>query len=902
MTVRNLDALFRPRSVALVGASERDGALGRLLLENLRSGGFAGPIRAVNAHHDRLLGAPCYRDVAALPETPDLAVIATPPDGVPDIVAALAARGTRAAVVITAGFSGDGAALRERLLAAARPALLRVVGPNCLGVLAPHAGLNASFAHLAPRPGGIAFVAQSGAMITSILDWAASRGIGFSALASIGDMADVDFGDLLDYLADDRDTRAILLYVEAVTAARKFMSAARAAARSKPVIVVKAGRHAAAARAAASHTGALAGRDAVYDAAFRRAGMLRVDTLEELFDAAETLALVRPPRGERLVIVTNGGGIGVLATDALAGRGGRLAELSQATLARLDAVLPPTWSHANPVDIIGDAPPARYRAAMQAVLAEPAADAILVLNCPTAVTAGEAAAAAVIEALPARGAPPVFTSWVGGSGTEAARSRFRAHGIPTYESPEDAVTAFQHLVEYRRNQAALLETPPSLPEVFSPDLPAARAALAAALAAGREWLSEIEAKQVLAAYGIAVVETRFAADAATAGAVARGLGVAVALKIVSPDLTHKSDVGGVVLDLAPDAVQAAAEAMRERIAASQPTARIEGFAVEAMVARGQGVELIAGVVDDHQFGPVILFGHGGTAVELIDDTVIALPPLNLSLARAAIARTRVARLLGGYRGVPALDIEGVALTLVRLSQLVVDLAEVVELDINPLLARVDGVTALDARVRVRPASGTGAARLAIRPYPGELEQVLRLADGRSLLLRPIRPEDEPALVRTFSRLSPEEVRFRFFAPLKFLDHLMAARFTQIDYDRQMALVLTEQAAMVGEIHAVVRLIEDPDGERAEFAIVVERELAGQGLGTRLMQVIIDYARARGVDVLWGEVLADNHRMLALCRELGFHEAAHPDEPGIVHVELDLGGPSRPAASASGDHP
>ncbi|MGE0483003.1 MAG: GNAT family N-acetyltransferase [Gammaproteobacteria bacterium] len=901
MTVRNLDAVFKPRSVALIGASARDGALGRLLLENLRGSGFTGPVFAVNAHHDTLLGEPCYREVAALPEVPDLAVIATPPDSVPDIVTALARRGTRAAVVITAGFGGDGAASRERLLAAARPALLRVVGPNCLGVLAPHAGLNASFAHLAPRPGGIAFIAQSGAMITSILDWADSRGIGFSALASIGDMADVDFGDLLDYFADDRDTRAILLYAEAVTAARKFMSAARAAARSKPVIVVKAGRHAAAARAAASHTGALAGHDEVYDAAFRRAGMLRVDTLEELFDAAETLSLMRPPRGERLVIVSNGGGIGVLATDALAGRGGQLAELSAATLARLDAVLPATWSHGNPVDIIGDAPPARYQAALEAVLAEPAADAILVLNCPTAVTTGDAAAAAVITALPPRGAPPVFTSWVGGRGTEAARARFREHGIPTYESPEDAVTAFQHLVEYRRNQAALMETPPSLPQAFSADVATARSTVAAALAAGREWLSEIEAKQVLAAYGIGVVETRFAPDAAAAGACARALGVPVALKIVSPDLTHKSDVGGVVLDLAPDAVAAAAAAMRERIARERPAASIEGFAVEPMVARGQGVELIAGVVDDAQFGPVVLFGHGGTAVELIDDTVIALPPLNLALARDAIARTRVARLLGGYRGVPAVDVDAVALTLVRLSQLVVDLAEVVELDINPLLARADGVTALDARVRVRASSADGAARLAIRPYPGELEQALRLTDGREFLLRPIRPEDEPALLRTFSRLSPEEIRFRFFAPLKFLDHLMAARFTQIDYDRQMALVLTEVGAS-DEIHAVVRLIEDPDRERAEFAIVVEHELAGQGLGTRLMHVIIDYARARGVAVLWGEVLADNHRMLALGRELGFREHAHPSEPGIVHVELDLTATRSPIPLATGEHP
>ncbi|MEQ9059077.1 MAG: bifunctional acetate--CoA ligase family protein/GNAT family N-acetyltransferase [Gammaproteobacteria bacterium] len=888
MSVRNLDALARPHSVALVGASERAGSLGRLLLENLTAGGLAGSVYPVNPRHATVLGMPCFANAAALPEAPDLVVIATPPEGIPDTIAAFGARGTRAAVVISAGFNGAAnAALRERLLAAARPHLLRINGPNCLGVIAPGAGLNASFAHLRPATGGIAFVAQSGAMITSILDWAAPRGIGFSLLASLGDMADVDFGDMLDYLADDRDTRAILLYIEAVTDARKFMSAARAAARSKPVIVVKTGRHAAGARAAASHTGALAGSDAVYDAAFRRAGMLRVQTLEELFDAAETLALARRPRGPRLAILTNGGGIGVLATDALIDHGGELAALSSPTRERLDGVLPATWSRANPVDIIGDAPPERYAAAVAALVEEPQADALLVLNCPTAITTPDAAAAAVIESLPAASRVPLLTSWVGDAGASPARARFRRHGIPTYESPEDAVTAFMHMVEYQRNQLALLETPPALPTRREPDRPRAAAVIEAARADGREWLSEVEAKALLAVYGIEIVPTRQASDPHEAAALATELGGRVALKIVSADLTHKSDVGGVVLDLAPTQVAAAAEAMLARLQESHPRARLDGFAVQPMVNRSAGFELIAGIVDDALFGPVILFGHGGTAVELIDDTVIALPPLNLRLAHDAIARTRVSRLLGGFRNVPAVDAEALALVLVRLSELVVDLPLVSELDINPLLASASGAVALDARVRLGAAARD--ERLAIRPYPRALEESLE-RDGKRYLLRPIRPEDEPALVRTFSRLTPEEIRFRFFVPRRFLDHLSAARFTQIDYDRQMALVLCEpRNDAEDEIHAVVRLIEEPDRARAEFAIVVERSLAGHGLGTTLMRRIIDYARERGVGEIYGEVLADNHRMLHLCRELGFVEALSPGEPGVLRVSLPLGG-------------
>ena len=894
MTIRNLDHLFQPRSVAIIGASDRSGSIGQVVTRNIIDGGFRGTLMLVNPRVRELYGQPVHADVASLPQAPDLAIIATPATAAVDVVSALAARGAKSAIVIAAGFGGHGddpgAQRRQQLLAAARPALLRVMGPNCIGVIAPRARLNASFAQLQPAIGSIAFISQSGAILTAVIDWAAPRNIGFSLLASLGDMADVDFGDMLDYLANDQATSAILLYIEGITHARKFMSAARAAARTKPVIVVKSGRHAAGARAAASHTGALAGADAVYDAAFRRAGMLRVLSLEGLFDAVQTLALAQPPRGERLAILTNGGGIGVLATDALIDAGGTLAQLSDTTLAALDAVLPATWSRANPIDIIGDADGARYSAACAIVLAAPETDAVLILNCPTAVTAPDAAAAAVIAALPAPSPKTVLTSWVGGATAAPARNRLRAHGIATYDAPEDAVRGFMQMVDYRRNQAALLETPPSMTRAFTPRVAAARAVVAAALAAGRDWLDAGEVHAVLSAYNIPVVATHVAATAAAAAVIAAELGGTVALKIRSRDLTHKSDVGGVMLGLAPAAVESAAQDMHRRIAAAVPTARLDGFVVQAMVERPAAWELIAGIVDDREFGPVILFGQGGTAVEVINDQALALPPLNLKLAHDTIARTRVARLLAGFRQVPAADRDALALVLVRLSQLAIDLPQILELDLNPLLADQHGVVVLDARIKVHGVAAGAPDRLAIRPYPQELEELITDDEGRRLLLRPILPEDELSLRAAFARLTPEEVRFRFFVPMKLMDHVTAARFSQIDYDRQMALVLTEPAsagAAAAAIFGVVRLIEDPDRERAEFAIVVEQRMSGQGLGSHLMQRIIAYARNRGVGEVYGEVLTDNHRMLALCREFGFRAEHEHDEPGVMRVTLKL---------------
>ena len=891
MSIRNLPYLFEAGSVALVGAGKEPGSLGAVLARNLFNGGFDGPVLPVNPRHAAIEGVLAYPDAAALPVAPDLAVIATPPRTVPGLIGAFAERGTKAAVVITAGLGSHdagGPALRQAMLDAAKPHTMRIVGPNCLGVMVPGIGLNASFAHRAPRTGRLAIVAQSGAVLASVLDWAGTRGIGFSHVVSLGDMCDVDFGDMLDYLATEAEVRAVLLYIEAVTHARKFMSAARAAARIKPVIVVKAGRHAAGARAAASHTGALAGLDAAYDAAFRRAGMLRVVDTGELFDAVETLAMARPPPGDRLAIVTNGGGFGVLATDALMDEGGRLAELAPATVERLDTVLPPTWSRANPVDIIGDAPGSRYADALDALLEEPGADAVLVLNCPTAIASSTEAARAVVRAV-GDSRKCVLTSWLGDEGAREARRLFAEHGLPGYDTPDRAVRAFMHMVSYRRNQESLAETPPSIPEDFTPDTESARRAIETALADDREWLTEAEAKNVLTAYAIPVVPTHVARDADEAARVAARLATPVALKILSPDIVHKSDVGGVALDLrAPAAVRHAAEAMTERVRATRPEARLDGFTVQPMVERPGAFELIVGVVEDRQFGPLVLFGPGGAATELIADSALALPPLNMHLARQAIARTRIHRLLRGYRDHPAAALDDVALTLIKVSQIVVDLGEVVELDINPLLADEFGVMALDARVRVRRTTEPAATRLAIRPYPKELEENIHRPDGTVLLLRPVRPEDEPAFQELFTHLSADAVRLRFFGPKKALTHPFAARMTQIDYDREMALVLAEPGTPgKAAVHGAVHIAADSDGVRAEYAIMVRSDMAGRGLGSLLMERIIACGKARGLKEIFGEVLRTNARMLRLCDRFGFARGPNPDDPGVMEVRLAL---------------
>ncbi len=902
MTIRNLDKLFEPESIAVFGASPREGSLGRTVLDNLREAEFGGALWPVNPKYDAVDGLPCYRDVAALPHPPDLAVFATPPATIPPLVGELGARGTRAAVCLTAGLNADNG-LRQAMLDAARPHTFRIVGPNCFGLFVPRLGLNASFSHVAPAAGNVALLSQSGALIAAILDVAAARGIGFSRIVSLGDMADVDVADCLDVLAGDGETRAILLYLETVTRADKFMSAARAAARVKPVIVVKSGRHAKGAAAAATHTGALAGADAAADAAFRRAGLLRVTELEELFDAAETLSRFRPLKEARLGILTNGGGAGVLAVDRLEDYGGTLSDLAPETMEHLDAFLPPTWSKANPVDIIGDAPPERWEAATAAMLADPNVDALLALNCPTALASASEAAGALVTAFEQhrdaaryRRPKPVLSVWLGEETVASARRRLRAAGIGSYQGPSDGVRAFRDLTRWSEAQTALMRTPPRLPEGFSADVPAADAVIRGAADEGRATLSEDETKELLAAFGMPVTRTVRATleDVEEKAAALLADHRAVVVKILSPDITHKSDVGGVVLDVrsAADA-RAAMEAMLARVADRVPDARVDGVTLQPMVTTRNTHELILGVTSDPVFGPLIVFGAGGTSVEVVADSAVALPPLDLLLAKDLIGRTRISRLLAGYRDRPAADVDALALALVRLSQVVVDCPAVTALDINPLLAGPDGVVALDGRATLdlsRVGEEGPNRSLAIRPYPSEWERTVEVRDGQRVFLRPIRPDDEALYPAFFERLTGHDVRMRMLAPHKTWSHELLARLTQLDYARDIAFVALEPET--GALLGVSRLNCDPDRVEGEYAIIVRSDLKGHGIGWALMRHLIAYGKETGVSRIYGDVLLENTSMLAMCRDLGFDIRPEPHSPELARVVLDLAG--RPA--------
>jgi len=911
MSTRNLDYLLAPRSVAVIGASDRPASVGATVIRNLQAGGFLGPIWPVNLKHAQVAGQQAYPNVKALPQAPDLAVICTPPETLPGLITELGERGTRAAAVLTAGVASatdrKGRNIIELMLKAARPHLLRILGPNCIGFLVPGLGLNASFAHTGTAAGPLAFVSQSGALVTAVLDWANSRGIGFSHFISVGDRADIDLGDLIDYLGSDPATRAILLYVESVKTPRKFLAAARAASRNKPVIVVKSGRAPEGAIAAATHSGVLAGADEVFDAAIRRAGMLRVENLLDLFVAVETLARGQRFEGDRLLIVSNGGGAGVLAADAAALGGARLATLSEATVAKLDALLPPGWSRANPVDIVGDAPVERYVEALKVLGDAPEADAVLFIHAPSAIVPADAIAEACVPVVQAA-TRPVLSCWLGAGAVQDAWRRFAQAGIASYHTPEEAVRAFVHSVTYRRNQEQLLQAPTSSGDERAPERGRARGLLRAALTAGQQWLTEAQARELLSIYGIPFVETHSAASVDEARAAGDGLGYPVALKLVSPDISHKSDVRGVALDIeSADELRAAAVAMLRRAHQLRPEARLEGFVVQPMIRRPQAFELIVGVATDAQFGPVIVFGHGGTAVEIIGDRAVALPPLNAALARELVSRTRIARLLAGYRNRPAADLEAICRVLVAVSQMVIDLPELVELDINPLLADEGGLVALDARVRVaRQDLARGEARLAIRPYPRELEESFAW-NGGEMLLRPIRPDDEERHLAFLQKLDPEDIRMRVFSSRREIARSELARLTQIDYEREMAFIATIAGADgQPETIGTVRAITDADNARAEFGVIVRSDLKGRSLGFLLMKKMIRYCRERGTGELVGDVLRENSGMLKLARALGFAVESGEDN-GFVHVRLplqqsaaDAGEGSTPPAERGGD--
>lgn len=898
MTVRNLSSLLAPRSVAFAGASPEPGSVGEIVARNLLSGGFAGPIWFVNPHHDTILGQHCFKSLASLPSAPDLVVVGTPPKTVPGVIAEAGARGAKAAVVITAGVTRP---LRQQMLDAARPYCLRIEGPNCIGLLLPHIGLNASFSHRMPIKGDLAVISQSGALVTTIVDWTASRGIGLSQVISLGDMADADFGDFLDYLAGDITSRAILIYMEALTDAAKFVSAARRASRVKPVIVLKAGRNAAAAKAAMSHTGALAGADEAYNAVFRRAGVLRVKELRQLFDAAEIVSAVPHLHGERLTILTNGGGVGVLATDELADLGGRLSELSADTRRRLDECLPSTWSGANPVNIIGDASAERYRQAMDVLMADPATHALLVMNCPTAMVSSVDVAQAVVERAGEqrqhRTRKVILTSWLGEDAAEPSRQLFAKADIPTFATPEAAVEGFWQLVRYRRAQDELMQVPPSAPDALHFDSAKADAILAEAQRKGRTLLLEAKAKELLASYGIPVVRTLRAADPQQVELRAAELlrdHRACVVKIVSDDLPHKSDFGGVRLAI-PTAREArvAAEEMLQTVHKLRPDAVLRGFTVQAMIERADAHELIVGASEDATVGPLMMFGAGGTAVEVTADTAHALPPLDFKLAYQMMRETRVYRLLKGYRDRPAANLDAIAMALVRLSYLVARHRQIREVDINPLLADEHGVVALDARIRIADEAVEPRRPLAVRPFPVEWERAISVDGLGEVVLRPIRPDDERHYVRLFDRITADDLRMRFFTAAPERTFRFFARMTQIDYAREMAFI----AARGDEVLGVARLIADPDRRRAEFAVIVRSDLKGRGLGSALMQHLIAYAKSEGLSELIGDVLAENTTMLAMCRSLGFVSVYEP-QANVFRLSLDL---ERPAGDRKNGH-
>lgn len=889
MLTRSLHRIFQPNRIAVIGASDRPGSVGNTLLRNLFASGFDGVIYPVNPKRESVLGIATWPSIGTVPHPPDLALVCTPAATVPGIVSECGAAGVGGMIVLSAGFresGADGRALEQQVAAAARPhGDLRIIGPNCLGVIVPRLKLNASFGMGMPQPGRVAFLSQSGALCTSVLDWALQENVGFSHFVSIGNMLDVGFADLIDYIATDPGTDAILLYVESITGARDFMSAARAFSRTKPIIAYKAGRFAESARAAASHTGALAGEDAVYNAAFERAGIERVFTIKDMFDCAELLARQHRPRGRRLAILTNAGGPGVMATDALLARGGELATLSEQTIAQLNVHLPPYWSHGNPVDLLGDAPPERFAEATSIVLADSAVDALLLILTPQAMTDPTATAAAVAAAAGCCANKPVLTSWMGGGSVAAGIDRLNKAGLPTYASPEQAVDAFMHLVSYARNRDILYETPRELPVVFAAPHDELRRSTASLFSGSEPILSEADSKDLLAAYGIPVVETRTARTADEAVEAARRCGYPAVLKVWSPGITHKSDVGGVKLGLADDdAVRRAFEEIASSVRSAHPQADVLGVTVQPMIVRPKAVELILGARKDAVFGAVILAGAGGTAAEIFRDRSLGLPPLNERLARRLLESLRVWPLLQGYRGAPAADINRLIEILVRLSYLVANHPEVGELDMNPVLASPEGVLVLDARVvvdRQVSAEAEPYAHLAIRPYPDELASEVRLRDGAAVLLRPIRPEDEPRWHELLAVCSRESIRSRFQYLFQATTHEMATRYCFIDYDRELAIVAEADGPQgTRSLAGVGRLVSDSGRESAEFAILVADPWQGRGLGWELTRYCLDVAQRSGLREVHAETTIDNSRMTRLFEEHGF-ELAYDYSSGRV---------------------
>jgi acetyltransferase len=885
MYAHYLTPMFKPKSIAVFGASSRAQSVGGVTFGNILQGGFEGPVYAINPKHVRVRGKKAYRSIETLDKPVDLAVIATPAQTVPGIVEDCGKYGVRSAIILSAGFRevGDaGRRLEDQALARARKYGLRFIGPNCLGMIRPDIGLNATFSKGAAGRGRLALVSQSGALCTAILDWAAASDVGFSSVISTGISADVGFGEILDFLVSDPETDGILLYVEGINNTRAFMSGLRAASRAKPVIVMKSGRHEGGSRAAVSHSGALVGSDDVFDAAIARAGVVRVISFSEFFAAARMLASGLRVSGDRLAIVTNGGGPAVMAMDRLEDHGLKGADLSDESLQALDAELPATWSRGNPVDVIGDATPARYGSAVRICLKDSGVDAVLAILTPQAMTEPEAVAAEIVS-LVSEHPKPMLACWMGEQEVEAARSLFRQHGVPSYKTPEAAVEAFHVLASHHRHQQLLLQAPEPLAKDASPDIEGARMIIESALADDRRILNEIEAKALLHAFRIPIAKSVRARDDKEALVVAEQIGFPVALKVNSPDVSHKTDVGGVRLNIGDArALRSAYKDMMADVAARAPEARMDGVTVEEMCVRPNGRELMVGVVSDPAFGPVITFGTGGTTVEVFADRSVALPPLNHYLVETMIAQTRAMKLLGPFRNFPPADLTALEDVLLRVSEMVCNLPAVAEMDINPLVIDEHGVVAVDARVvlRRRPPAEERYAHMAIHPYPSELVERFQPSDGPELTIRPIRPEDAAIEERFVRELSRQSRYFRFMYNLKELTPAMLSRFTQLDYDREMALIAVVPEGGEEKEIAVARYVINPDRASCEFAVVVGDEWQRKGVATRLLTSLIRSAESKRITRFEGSILSENHKMLSFLKRMGFDIRRDPDDPQI----------------------
>ena len=889
MGIHNLERMFQPESVAVIGANERKESIGAALMRNLIQGKYPGKIYPVNVEGEKMWGRQVFRSVADIQEPVDLAIIATPIDTVPQLVRECGQIQAGGAVLISAGgkeIGGKGKEIETAIRREAETFGLRLIGPNCMGITCSQSALNASFASQMPHPGKTAFISQSGSMYTSILDISLREKIGFSYFVSLGSMLDVDFGDVIDYLGGVTDVSSILIYIEDLSRHRTFMSAARSVSRVKPIIAMKAGKTRPGISSTASLTGAMTSEDAIYDAAFKRAGIVRVKTFEELFDCAELLS--KQPRVVEtdLAIITNAGGPGVLAADSLADYGGIAAVLSRETLAKLDAVLPPYRTRTNPIDILGNATPERYRQVVEICMNAPEIKGILVILSPNSLNDPSEVAKALTEVLKGKNFP-VFTTWMGGPSVEVGREIFNHAGIPTFDTPERAVRAFMDVHRYSKNLEMIEQIPRKLPINLKFDTPKAQSLIDGELERDNPLLTEVASKDLLSAYGIPVNPTRVAATAKEAWREAQAVGLPVVLKIHSQDISHKSEVAGVQLDLKNEfEVYGAFQMIMENAKERSPNASIDGVSVQPMLWH-KGYELIVGAKRDRNFGPVILFGMGGAMTEVIQDRAIALPPLNRLLARRMMEETKLYRILKGFRNFLPANLDLLEEILIRVSQLVTDFPEIEELDINPLIVTQNNICAADARILLKPSEIVSPHHLIISSYPNQYEADVIAKDGEKIFVRPIRTEDAPIFIELFESLSPRSIYLRFFSPIKSLRHSMIVRFTQIDYDRETALVAIRKTDSKEEMLGVARVIVERNGKEAEFAVLVRDNLQGKGIGAELLGRCLEIAKSRGLEKVWGLVLPENTQMLALGRKLGFGVKRDP-ESGDYQLTIHFG--------------